>query len=83
LKLLLTSEGYLNDIWKFAENFSSNWVWTAGSSSSNVPTSNSGPGGRENPLIWRDSQHNIWLFGGDGVDGPGNVGGDFMQILLI
>jgi N-acetylneuraminic acid mutarotase len=75
------SVGHLNDLWKFD---GSNWTWVSGADTvqqtgvygtqgsadpSNVP------GSRDGAVAWKDSSGNIWLFGGDGLDAAGTLGG--------
>lgn len=76
----------LNDLWEF--NPSTNlWAWMGGS---NTPGSNGGrqgvygtlgtpaagniPGSRMDSTSWKDSNGNLWLFGGFGYDANGAVG---------
>jgi N-acetylneuraminic acid mutarotase len=73
---------YLNDLWKY--NPSTNlWTWLSGGNSTGASgvygtkgtaaTANV-PGGRIYPSIWSDATGNIWVFGGEGIDGAGNNG---------
>ena len=63
---------YLNDLWKFDGN---NWTWIKGNNTRDqravygtlgVPNSANYPGGRSGSTSWKDSQNNMWLFGGQG-----------------
>lgn len=72
----------LNDLWKF--NTSTNeWVWVSGSNSiiqqgeygvMGVPSPGNIPGSRAGAVMWNDAIGNIWLFGGNGLDGNGFSG---------
>lgn len=78
--------GNLNDLWEF--NSSTNeWAWMSGSNlvGSNggqpgvygtlgVPAPGNVPGSRAGASSWTDSNGNLWLFGGVGVDASGNTG---------
>ncbi|MFM7328462.1 MAG: kelch repeat-containing protein, partial [Bacteroidota bacterium] len=75
-------QGYYSDLWQFdpAEGV---WTWMGGSAVPNEPgvygtlgassTANR-PGARAYGQGWTDALGNLWLFGGDGVDGYGNSG---------
>lgn len=72
--------GYMNDLWKFN---GSNWSWESGDSVYNqkgqynnkgLSSSSSKPGARFQPHTWTDLSGNLWLFGGEGFDGNGNLG---------
>ncbi|MGA3195844.1 MAG: choice-of-anchor D domain-containing protein [Terriglobales bacterium] len=77
--------GWLNDIWVFQPSAGEfgEWSWVGGSSTAgpsgiygtqgNFAAANI-PGGRNGSALWSDSQGNIWLFGGMGVDAFGNQG---------
>lgn len=69
-----TSQGLLNDLWRY-DPTSSNWTWISGSSSLNqygkygtrgISDPANVPGAREDAVSWTDAQGNLWLFGGDG-----------------
>jgi N-acetylneuraminic acid mutarotase len=78
------NDGYLNDLWKYDVK-NNTWTWVSGSNtilqighygkqgtaaSSNVPGARfAGESGS-----WIDSQGNLWLFGGSGVDSVGTQG---------
>jgi N-acetylneuraminic acid mutarotase len=75
------NDGYLNDLWKFD---GTNWTWVSGNNTRNqagiygtkgVAAGTNKPGGRIGTISWRDSSGNLWLFGGAGYDGNGNVVG--------
>ncbi len=73
----ITSPGALGD-----------WAWMGGSSSVKdlsygpdgvygtlgTPALGNAPGGRAGPSSWADSNGNLWLFGGEGVDSAGHYG---------
>lgn len=81
------SEVLVNDLWEFSAT-SKMWTWVSGSNS--VPAGVEGrsgvygalgvssasdvPGGRDGAVSWSDSNGNLWLFGGWGIDSSG-VGG--------
>jgi uncharacterized repeat protein (TIGR03803 family) len=80
------AEGWLNDLWEFSPS-TNQWTWMSGSSSvgSNggqpgaygnlgTPASTNIPGGRQFAASWTDTSGNLWLFGGEGLDGGGNYG---------
>jgi N-acetylneuraminic acid mutarotase len=75
--------GLLNDLWKFDSVVSKTWTWVSGSktysqvgSSVGVGVTAAGnvPGARSSSVSWKDSDGNLWLFGGWGYDSAGNVG---------
>jgi len=83
--------GVLNDIWEFdlasgpcswdttngTETFTKcQWIWKAGSSSANQPTTAAFPGGRWGAASFTDTAGNVWMFGGQGYDSasPSKVG---------
>jgi hypothetical protein len=79
---------YLNDLWVF-NRATGEWTWMGGSSSVPVSSSETGqpgvygtlgqpgsgnvPGGRSGAASWADKDGNLWLFGGFGADGIGNL----------
>lgn len=72
--------GYLNDLWKFD---GTHWTWVSGSNTVNpsgvygtrgMADASTVPGGRYRSHTWIDASGNLWLFGGNGYDGSGNVG---------
>lgn len=72
--------GFLNDLWKFDGK---HWTWLVGSAQRNeagvygtkgVPAAENMPGGRMATVVWVDSRHTVWMFGGYGYDAEGNVG---------
>jgi hypothetical protein len=78
---------FLNDLWEYstaglnASNFTTavgQWIFVGGSELVDQPGTYSGagavPGARVNPVSWKDSSGNFWLFGGYGFDGSGNLG---------
>ena len=74
--------GVLNDLWEY--NPTTNvWTWVSGSSSADsaglygtkgVPGPTNMPGSRIDASTWTDSAGNVWLFGGEGIDGAGGKG---------
>jgi hypothetical protein len=72
-------DGLLNDLWKFDGTY---WTWISGSNSTDQPgvygtkgiaSSNNIPGARGYTISWIDSHNNLWLFGGQGIDGDGEL----------
>jgi N-acetylneuraminic acid mutarotase len=77
-----TSSGSLSDLWRFDPG-SSQWTWIAGASSINamgdygtqgMEAAGNAPGARQGATGWVDVAGNLWLFGGQGVDGSGTSG---------
>lgn len=71
---------YLNDLWKYS---SGEWTWISGSDlagqqgsygTKNVPATGNVPGARSGAVGWRDSEGNLWMFGGWGPDSSGANG---------
>jgi N-acetylneuraminic acid mutarotase len=79
---------WLNDLWEFNPS-TLEWAWMGGSSTLpgwnsgdpgvygalNVPASGNFPGGRGAASSWTDCSGNFWLFGGEGIDAAGTIGG--------
>ena len=74
------SVGHLNDLWKFD---GSNWTWVSGADTvqqtgvygtQGIADPSNVPGSRDGAVGWKDSNGNIWLFGGDGLDSAGTFG---------
>jgi len=75
--------GYLNDLWRY-DTDNGTWTWISGSDIVNqpgvygekgTPAVGNVPGARESSVSWADSEGNLWLFGGYGLDtsdGSGN-----------
>ena len=72
--------GELNDLWRF-DGF--RWTWISGASTAleagvygiqGTPDANNVPGARFLSASWRDSNDNLWLFGGSGEDDFSNAG---------
>lgn len=70
------SYGELSDLWKFNRT-TSQWAWMKGNDTygatgiygtQGVASSNNYPGGRQGAVSWKDTQNNLWLFGGNGQD---------------
>lgn len=82
-----TTSGFLNDLWEFSPT-TKQWTWVSGGNTidakgvygtqgisyySNVPGARgSGAGGAS--VSWTDSNGNLWLFGGEGLDSNGSRG---------
>jgi hypothetical protein len=76
------TNGVLNDLWEFSPT-TKQWTWVNGSNTVNgagiygtlgVAAAANVPGAREQGTNWTDSNHNFWLFGGNGYDATGNFG---------
>lgn len=74
----------LNDLWEFNPTLKE-WAWMGGGSAVGVeaqgvygsmetPAEGNVPGSRTGAVGWTDADGNLWLFGGKGLDGTGNVG---------
>jgi len=85
-----TDYGDLNDLWKY-DPTTLEWTWVSGSDIGNQPGTygtkgtaalSNVPGARERAVSWIDSQGNLWLFGGTGIDSAGYWGplNDLWQI---
>jgi len=74
--------GDLNDLWEF-DPATLEWTWVSGS----VTRDQAGiygtkgtadpaniPGARDGAVSWRDSTGKIWILGGEGLDGTGDLG---------
>ena len=77
-----TSQGYLNDLWKF-DVITEQWIWISGDSvlgthgvygTLGVASSANFPGARQNSYTWVDESGNLWLFGGFGYAASGVSG---------
>ena len=71
-----------DDLWKFNPAISE-WAWMGGSKATGQsgeygtlrsPAVGNVPGSRSGAISWTDAKGNLWLFGGFGSDGAGNVG---------
>ncbi len=69
-----TAAGRLNDLWKYD---GTNWTWISGDNIVNktgvygtkgIADPLNKPGSRELAVSWIDSNNNLWLFGGYGLD---------------
>jgi len=78
--VVATTNSRLNDLWKFD---GSNWTWIKGSNLGNqlgvYGTQGTAdpaniPGGRNGSVSWSDTNGNLWLFGGLGLDSNGASG---------
>ncbi|WP_116810483.1 Kelch repeat-containing protein [Steroidobacter cummioxidans] len=74
--------GFLNDLWKY-DVAAGQWIWTSGVDGSNnaasgtygvTPSVNNIPGGRSSGSLVRDSQGDVWIFGGNGVGANSTMG---------
>jgi N-acetylneuraminic acid mutarotase len=68
----LNSHHLLNDLWKYSIA-TNEWTWVNGDSAVDqvgkygtmgVADDTNQPGGRESAVAWKDTQGNLWLFGG-------------------
>jgi N-acetylneuraminic acid mutarotase len=77
--------GTFNDLWKFSPS-TGQWTWVAGTSGScdssnkcgagvygtlGTAASGNNPGARIGATSWTDTNGNLWLFGGSGMDANG------------
>jgi N-acetylneuraminic acid mutarotase len=69
------ANGYLNDLWEFNPTNRA-WRWVSGSRTANAsgsygtlgaPSASNTPGARAGAVPWKDTQGNLWLFGGGGT----------------
>lgn len=76
----------LNDLWKYS---SGEWTWMSGSNtygqmgtygSQGVASSTNVPGARYGAASWIDSNNNLWLFGGSGLDASSGTFGYFNDL---
>jgi hypothetical protein len=77
-----TVADYLNDLWRY-DTSTGLWTWFSGSNvrdaigvygTEGTAAAGNAPGARANAVSWKDSSGNLWLFGGGGFDGSGNIG---------
>jgi len=76
----LTGNGdWFNDLWEF-NPVAKTWTWVSGAKTANqagvygiqgIPSAANISGARESTANWIDSNGNLWLFGGDGIDSTG------------
>lgn len=72
--------GELNDLWKFDPTLApfGQWAWVGGANTASAAGIYTGPGAfpgaRRWPVVWTDSNHIFWLFGGEGYDSAGAFG---------
>jgi N-acetylneuraminic acid mutarotase len=73
--------GRLNDLWKWNPS-TSQWTWINGANAidqwanygtQGVSSATNSPGAREGAVSWIDNSGYLWLFGGYGFDGSGNL----------
>ena len=72
----------LNDLW-FYDPATGHWAWMGGASTTNQPgvygtqgtsSATNVPGAREEAVAWTDGSGGLWLHGGRGYDGNGELG---------
>jgi N-acetylneuraminic acid mutarotase len=72
-------QDYLNDLWRYDPD-TNTWIWMSGSDmilqagiygTKGVPAAANVPGGRYGSVSWTDSNGDVWLFGGYGLDSTG------------
>ncbi len=72
----------INDLWKYTPGTGA-WTWVSGANTLNQPgvygvrgtaAPSNVPGARDTCASWRDSNGQLWLFGGFGTDSAGNEG---------
>jgi N-acetylneuraminic acid mutarotase len=77
-----TEFGFLNTLWKFTPS-TNKWTWVKGDKTTNqagiygsqgIAHASNKPGGRYGSRTWTDSNGNLWLFGGFGLDNSGTNG---------
>lgn len=73
---------WYNDLWMY-DPINNEWTWKGGSTlldqlpvygTKGVGATTNIPGARENNALWSDSNGDLWLFGGYGLDANGDVG---------
>jgi N-acetylneuraminic acid mutarotase len=66
---------YLNDLWRY-DRSAGQWIWVSGANVHNqfgtygsitVPAADNTPGGRHTGTTWKDTDGDLWLFGGYGI----------------
>jgi N-acetylneuraminic acid mutarotase len=76
------SQGLLNDVWQFNSS-DQEWVWMAGNEIEGTaglygtpgqPAPGNHPGGRGIGASWIDTNGNLWILGGEGLDSTGKTG---------
>jgi galactose oxidase-like protein/Kelch motif protein len=77
---------FINDLWEYNPSAAiaagytggeGSWTLQAGTGVDQKGVYTAGtltPGSRVNPVSWTDASGNLWLFGGYGYDGSGNIG---------
>jgi hypothetical protein len=69
----------MNDLWKFSGG---QWTWMSGATAPEQPgtygtpgiaAASNTPGSRVAGAAWTDAAGNLWLFGGNGLDGAGSI----------
>jgi N-acetylneuraminic acid mutarotase len=74
--------GFLNDLWKY-NPATNKWTWVKGNKTTNnagiyglqgIATTANMPGARYGSSTWTDTNGNLWLFGGYGLDSSGTSG---------
>ena len=79
--------GGLNDVWEFSPT-AKTWTWVSGANTVNAPgvygtegtaAASNAPEGRENSVNWIDTDGNLWIFGGEGLNPVGNAYNDLWR----
>jgi N-acetylneuraminic acid mutarotase len=89
---------YMNDLWWFNTG-TNQWVYVQGDPtnengltnggnngvylSEGMPNPSSYPGGRANAITWVDKNGNLWMFGGDGIDGSSTTASHLGDLWLF
>lgn len=72
-----SNSGSLNDLWRY-DPATNEWTWIGGNNvvdqtgiygTLSVPSTTNMPGSRALAASWIDASNNLWLFGGNGLDG--------------
>ncbi len=71
--------GYLNDLWMYSTS-TGKWTFVSGGLTSmanqnGIYSGSAMPGGRQEAVGWADTNGNLWLFGGEGLDSVGTANG--------
>jgi hypothetical protein len=71
--------GFLNDLWEYSTS-TGKWTFVSGGSTSTanqngIYSGTAMPGGRQEAAGWADTNGNLWLFGGEGLDSAGTPNG--------
>jgi hypothetical protein len=80
--------GFLNDLWKY-DVASGEWTWVNGDTTASnrgiygtkgISDVRNSPGGRYSPATWVDSNGDLFLFGGNGMDARSGTNGDLNDV---